>query len=167
MSEPIDGLFGQVAQYPDPDAQDRLEALVGVDDTVARLAIEAELLADPRRLASWSDRAHATILPAVDRWARRPALFVLAGDVGTGKTEVAETIGHRIAVDLGVPVTLYPLSLSARGKGAVGEMTNLLTQAITEVRSAATGSRRRDGSLTKVIVLLVDEADALAQSREL
>jgi SpoVK/Ycf46/Vps4 family AAA+-type ATPase len=164
---PSDGLFGQVVQYPDPDAQDRLDALIGVDDTVDRLALEAELLADPGRLAAWSAAAHGGVLPAVERWPRRAPLFVLAGDIGTGKTEVAETIGHRVAVDLGVPVTLYPLSLTARGKGAVGEMTTLLTSAFAEVRAAATGGRRRDGRLAKVIVLLIDEADALAQSREL
>jgi len=87
--------------------------------------------------------------------------------VGTGKTEVAETIGHRIATDLRVPVTLYPLSLTARGKGAVGEMTTLLTAAFAQVRTAATGGRTRDGRLSKAVVLLIDEADALAQSREL
>jgi SpoVK/Ycf46/Vps4 family AAA+-type ATPase len=162
-----DGLFGQVVQYPDPDAQDRLDALVGVDDIVGQLALEAELLADPARLVDWSRTAHGAVLPAIERWTRRAPLFILAGDVGTGKTEVAETIGHRIAVDLGVPVTLYPLSLTARGKGAVGEMTTLLTAAFNQVRSAATGGRRRDGRLAKAIVLLIDEADALAQSREL
>lgn len=107
------------------------------------------------------------MLPAVARWTSRAPLFVLAGDVGTGKTEVAETIGHRIAIDLRVPVTMYPLSLTARGKGAVGEMTTLLTAAFAQVPTAATGARARDGRLTKAVVLLIDEADALAQSREL
>jgi AAA+ superfamily predicted ATPase len=162
-----EGLFGQVMEFPDPDAQDRLDALVGVEDTIDRLALEAQLLADPSELAAWSTRVHGTVLPAVARWASRAPLFVLAGDVGTGKTEVAETIGHRIAIDLRVPVTMYPLSLTARGKGAVGEMTTLLTAAFAQVRSAATGGRARDGRLTKAVVLLIDEADALAQSREL
>ncbi len=162
-----EGLFGQVVDFPDPDAQDRLDALVGVEDTIDRLALEAQLLADPSELAAWSSRAHGTVLPAVARWTSRAPLFVLAGDVGTGKTEVAETIGHRIAIDLRVPVTMYPLSLTARGKGAVGEMTTLLTAAFAQVPTAATGARARDGRLTKAVVLLIDEADALAQSREL
>ena len=162
-----EGLFGQVVEFPDPDAQDRLAALVGVDDTVDRLALEAQLLADPGRLEAWASRALGTVPPAVARWSSRAPLFVLAGDVGTGKTEVAETIGHRIATDLRVPVTLYPLSLTARGKGAVGEMTTLLTAAFSQVRTAATGGRTRDGRLSKAVVLLIDEADALAQSREL
>lgn len=162
-----EGLFGQVVEFPDPDAQDRLDALVGVTETINRLALEAQLLADPGVLKDWSSRTHGAVLPAVARWSSRAPLFVLAGDVGTGKTEVAETIGHRIATELRVPVTMYPLSLTARGKGAVGEMTTLLTAAFAQVRSAATGGRGRDGRLTKAVVLLVDEADALAQSREL
>lgn len=162
-----EGLFGQVLEYPDPDAQDRLDALVGVADTIERLAVEAELLADTTRLSNWSNEAHGSVLPAVTRWSSRAPLFVLAGDVGTGKTEVAETIGHRIAVDLRVPVTLFPLSLTARGKGDVGEMTTLLTAAFAQVRAAASGGRSRDGRLTKAVILLIDEADALAQSREL
>jgi AAA+ superfamily predicted ATPase len=162
-----EGLFGQVVEFPDPDAQDRLAALVGVDDTIDRLALEAQLLADPARLQAWSLRTLGTVPPTVARWSSRAPLFVLAGDVGTGKTEVAETIGHRIAADLRVPVTLYPLSLTARGKGAVGEMTTLLSAAFAQVRAGASGGRTRDGRLSKAVVLLIDEADALAQSREL
>lgn len=165
--QPTDGLFGQVVNFPDPDARARLAALVGVDDTIDALALEAELLADPARLAGWSENQHGSVLPAVARWTSRAPLFVLAGDVGTGKTEVAETIGHRIAEDLRVPVTLYPLSLTARGRGAVGEMTTLLTAAFAQVRDAASAARDRKGNLHKVVVLLIDEADALAQSREL
>ena len=97
----------------------------------------------------------------------RTALVVLAGDVGTGKTELAETSAIAIARDLGVKVTLFPLSLSARGHGAVGEMTTLLTQAFETCREQATGGRGRDGRLRHATILLVDEADALAQSREL
>lgn len=162
-----DGLFGQVVQFPDPDARDRLAALVGVDHTLDALALEAELLADPSRLTDWSTGKHGTVLPAVGRWTSRAPLFVLAGDIGTGKTEVAETIGQRIADDLRVPVTMYPLSLTARGRGAVGEMTTLLTAAFAQVRAAADGARDGKGRLRKAIVLLIDEADALAQSREL
>lgn len=52
----------------------------------------------------------------------RTALVILAGDVGTGKTELAETVGDPLAWSLGTKVTLFPLSLSARGHGAAGEM---------------------------------------------
>ena len=51
---------------------------------------------------------------------RRPPLIVLAGDVGSGKSELAETIGDDVARREGIDVTLYPMSLSARGQGRVG-----------------------------------------------
>jgi AAA+ superfamily predicted ATPase len=62
---------------------------------------------------------------------------------------------------------LYLLSLNARGTGAVGEMTSLLSKAFHEVKHAAKRASGRGGKHTAGIVLLIDEADALAQSREL
>src|SRR5438309_118160 len=107
----------------------------GADDRAGGVYLAADVAAaDWFNFMYWSDEAHGVVLPAVERWAQRAPLFVLAGDVGTGKTEVAETIGNRIALDLHVAVTLYALSLTARGKGAVGEMTTLLTAAFTQVR---------------------------------
>ena len=67
-------------------------ALVGVDDTVDRLALEAQLLADPGRLEAWASRTFGTVPPAVARWSSRAPLFVLAGDVGTGKTMLARRL---------------------------------------------------------------------------
>jgi AAA+ superfamily predicted ATPase len=64
-------------------------------------------------------------------------------------------------------MTLYPLSLSARGHGAVGEMTTLLTAAFEKVTDAAKGGRDSKGKIRSGVVLLVDEADALTQSRDL
>jgi hypothetical protein len=51
--------------------------------------------------------------------------------------------------------------------GAVGEMTTLLTAAFEKVTDAAKGGRDSRGKIRSGVVLLVDEADALAQSRDL
>lgn len=160
-------LFGQVVDFPDPDAQRRLEALVGIDDIKGRLIAEASLLLEPSALVNWSIRHHRAVTPAVDEVSKRTPLVVLAGDVGTGKTELAESFGDAVARSLRVDVTLYPMSLSTRGKGAVGEMTTLLTAAFEVVREVASKGRAHDGRVTHGVVLLIDEADALAQSREL
>lgn len=106
------------------------------------------------------------------RWShapgRRQPLIVLAGDVGTGKTELAESVGDSIARKLALDsLTLYPLSLSARGRGLVGEMTTLITQAFDHVRSSLGQAREKNGKVRNAAILLVDEADAIAQSREL
>jgi hypothetical protein len=62
---------------------------------------------------------------------------------------------------------LFALSLNARGTGAVGEMTSLLSAAFSEVKQAAKRRTGGSGKHNSGIILLVDEADALAQSREL
>jgi len=125
------------------------------------------VLLDPSLVDAWSSRVHGQVIPAVEALRDRTPMFIFAGDVGTGKTELAEVLGQAIARAAGADVTLYPLSLTARGRGAVGEMTTLLTRAFDRVRKDFVRARRADGRAVAMGVLLVDEADALAQSREL
>lgn len=162
----LEGLFDRLLQYPDPDAERRLTGLVGIDEIRADLIRETKTLLDPSVLERWSGQHYNKVLPVVEEVAARTPLVVLAGDVGTGKTELAESFPDAVARDLGIQMTLYPLSLSARGRGAVGEMTTLLTAAFEAVTEAAKGGRVK-GSVKSGVVLLVDEADALAQSRDL
>ncbi|MGO8869862.1 MAG: AAA family ATPase [Acidimicrobiales bacterium] len=162
-----DGLFAAAEELPDDRARERFEQLVGIDDIKQQLVAEAHALLDPQIVETWSTKAHGTVIPAARDVVNRTALVILAGDVGTGKTELAETVGDQLARDAGVKVTLFPLSLAARGHGAVGEMTTLLTRAFEKVKEQATGGRGKDGRLRHATILLVDEADALAQSREL
>lgn len=162
----LEGLFDRVLLYPDPDTRRRLAGLVGIDGIRADLVREAKTLLDPSILGRWSTTHYNVVLPLVEEVAARTPLVVLAGDVGTGKTELAESFPDAVARDLGIDMTLYPMSLSARGRGAVGEMTTLLTAAFEAVTEAARGGRIK-GKVKSGVVLLVDEADALAQSRDL
>jgi AAA+ superfamily predicted ATPase len=162
----LDELFERRQTYPDFDPQERLARLVGLDEQKARLAKILGLLVNPAGLEKWAARFHAAeARPLLDVVLRRPPLVVLAGDVGSGKTELAETIGDAVARQEGIELVLFPLSLATRGQGRVGEMTQLLSAAFEHTVQAATrlkGSGKAKGG----IILLVDEADALAQSRE-
>lgn len=160
-------LFAAVDQFPDEAARERYEQLIGIDAIKRQLLNEARVLLEPSLVERWSTRVHRAVIPAVHDVMNRNAVVILEGDVGTGKTELAETVGDPIARSLDTKVTLFPLSLSARGHGAVGEMTTLLTRAFEAVREHAAGGRSRDGELRHATILLIDEADALAQSREL
>ena len=91
---------------------------------------------------------------------------MLAGDVGSGKTELAETIGDAVARQERIDIMLFPLSLSARGQGRVGEMTQLLSAAFDYTATEAAKLKSSSGRPRGGVILLVDEADALAQSRE-
>jgi AAA+ superfamily predicted ATPase len=162
-----EGLFGHIDEFPCDRAQQRFQALVGLDRIKHQLVAEARVLLDPSIVERWSTKHHGRVIPAVVEVTERTSLVVLAGDVGTGKTELAETVGDQIAREMNVPITLLPLSLTARGHGAVGEMTTLITRAFEKAHEAAAGGHGRDGRIRHGVILLIDEADAIAQSREL
>lgn len=167
MSDSSAGIFEEVREFPDPSAARRFAALVGLDAMKERLLKEARLLFDPESLTAWSTKHHRQKIRLIELFRDRPPLFIFAGDVGTGKTALAETFGDAVAREASINVTLYALSLNARGTGAVGEMTNLLSKAFAEVKQAAKRGAGRGGKRGAGVVLLIDEADALAQSREL
>lgn len=167
MSDVIDvaTLFERRISYPDPGARQRLGNLVGIDDHKQRLSKILGLLVNPAGLEAWAKVHHPDADLLLDTVLRRPPLVILAGDVGSGKTELAETIGDAVARAEGIDVTLLPLSLSTRGQGKVGEMTRLLTAAFDYTANEA-AKLKANGRSRGALILLVDEADALAQSRE-
>jgi AAA+ superfamily predicted ATPase len=162
---PFEELFEQPYEYPDVDMQERLSRLVGLDNQKARLSKIIGLLVNPSGIEKWAKKHHGSAKQALDFVLRRPPLVVLAGDVGSGKSELAYTIGDAVARLEKIDVTLFPLSLATRGSGRVGEMTQLIAAAFDYTIDKAKKLKQRDSSHGAVI-LLIDEADALAQSRE-
>lgn len=162
----LDELFERRLTYPDFEPQERLARLVGLDAHKQRLSKILGLLVNPAGLEAWAQKHHPDAKALLKHVLRRPPLVVLAGDVGSGKTELAETIGDAVARQEKIEITLYPLSLSSRGQGRVGEMTQLLSAAFDYTVEAATKLKGSAGRSRGAIILLVDEADALAQSRE-
>jgi SpoVK/Ycf46/Vps4 family AAA+-type ATPase len=162
----LDQLFDPRIEYPDPEMQSRLAKLVGLDDHKERLTKILSLLVNPAGLEAWSATHHPDAAVLLDTVLRRPPLVVLAGDVGSGKTELAETIGDAVARQDNIEITLLPLSLSTRGQGRVGEMTQLLCAAFDHAVAEAQKLKAKSGKARGAVILLVDEADALAQSRE-
>jgi SpoVK/Ycf46/Vps4 family AAA+-type ATPase len=162
----LDALFERRIAYPDVGAQERLAALVGLDDHKARLTKILALLVNPSGLEAWAKKHHPAANGVLRAVLRRPPLVVLAGDVGAGKSELAETIGDAVARQEKIDITLFPLSLSTRGQGRVGEMTQLLSAAFDYTVAEASKLKGTSGKARGAVILLVDEADAIAQSRE-
>lgn len=158
-------LFERRMSFPDPSARRRLGNLVGIDDHKTRLSKILGLLVNPSGLETWAKKFHPGADLLLDTVLRRPPLVILAGDVGSGKTELAETIGDAVARSENIDITLLPLSLSTRGQGRVGEMTQLLSAAFDYTANEA-DKLKANGRARGALILLVDEADALAQSRE-
>ncbi len=163
----LNDLFDRRLEFPDMDAARRLNRLVGVDDARSRLTKLLAILVNPESPRTWANKHHPNAAMLLDYLERRPPLVILAGDVGTGKTELSETIGDAVARQEKIGVTLFPLSLATRGGGKVGEMTKLLSAAFDATLEAAQRLRRAPGTRAGGgVILLVDEADALTQNRE-
>lgn len=167
MSKPaLDDLFEYRVNYPDFEPQGRLAKLVGLEDQKTRLTKVLGLLVNSAGLTDWAKKFHPGSEDLLETVLRRPPLVVLAGDVGSGKTELAETIGDAVARQEKINITLFPLSLSTRGQGRVGEMTQLISAAFDYTIEEAKKLKSSDGRARGAVILLIDEADALAQSRE-
>jgi len=159
--EPPPGeLFERELTFPNDTASDAFARLHGLDPLKERLIKEAVLLTRPDALEKWSRKHHGRrTIRAVESFTHGAPLLVFAGDVGTGKTALAQSFGDAVAREIGEPVHLLQMSIKTRGTGIVGEMTQLITNAFRAVQERAA----RAGEVT---ILLLDEADALGESRE-
>jgi AAA+ superfamily predicted ATPase len=157
-------LFQPVIELPEPVRADRYRRLVGLAEMKERLRKEAILLADPDRLVRWAEKFHAVGTAVTTLFTDRAPLFVFAGDVGCGKSALAESFGCDLADELDLPVYLYRLKLATRGSGLVGEMTALIGSAFEHLHIQGRQARTAKG-INAVSILVVDEADALVQSR--
>lgn len=79
MTTGTEGLFARIEEFPNSDAQARLAALVGLDETVDRLVSEAVVLLDPDLATAWSLKVHGKVIPAVLALRDRTPMFIFAG----------------------------------------------------------------------------------------
>lgn len=154
--------FEIITTFPDPVAQERYATLVGIDHIKERLAREASIILNPSSIEDWSKKFYKKKITLIKLFKNRPPLFIFSGDVGTGKTALAESFADQVARSEGVAITLYKLSLNARGSGIVGEMTKLISDSFEFIKKEAHSKT----SAKTALILFIDEADALAQSRE-
>jgi AAA+ superfamily predicted ATPase len=159
------GIFEEVIEFPDPDKKREFDELVGLETEKIHLIKESRILLNAESLIIWSKKYYNKEIKLIEYFKRKPPLFIFSGDVGTGKTSLAESFGDIVAREEKIPISLYRISLQSRGSGTVGEMTKLISEAFAEIRSVA--KKAKTGKKpTSAVILLIDEADALAQSRE-
>lgn len=156
----ISEIFESIIEYPNEQAEKEYQSLVGLDDIKNRLIKECSLLLSIENLEKWSKKYHSNkVISACLVFEKRLPLVVFGGDVGTGKTALAESFGNPMAKLLKNKIYLLRISVQTRGTGLVGEMTQLISKAFREARKIVQEKQ-------KPAILLIDEADTLAQSRE-
>jgi len=151
-------IFDREISIPDAGLAAREKTLLGFERRYSRVHDQLRLLLSAGTLEQWSKAHHGIRLAICDRIADQYPLVIFHGDVGTGKTAMAETIANRLMTEShSEDCMLFRLSNRVRGSGMVGEMGTLLTEAFRQVAEAAGKTRRA--------VLIIDEGDSIAASR--
>jgi hypothetical protein len=152
--------FSEIIRYPHAELGAHFDALVGLDTIKADVETKLILLLNPGTLESWVEHIYATNAPRrlLQTLRDRYPLLIFEGEVGSGKTALARSIGHRLAIRMKKELALFVVNAQVRGGGHVGE----LTQNIARAFAAAERSQEREQI---PVILLIDEADALARAR--
>lgn len=151
-------IFDAEIDLPSAALSARETRLLGFDALYHRVHDQLQLLLHGSELASWSQAHHGQQLPICDLVAEQYPLVIFHGDVGTGKTAMAETIANRLVAESGAEDSvLFKLSNRVRGSGMVGEMGSLIADAFARVIKTAGKGRRA--------ILIIDEGDSLAAAR--
>lgn len=145
------------AKHPDPAAQSVFDSLIGIDEQKGELLETLLLMLDPKRLDSWQRKHHPKGLNALSVLRLSDPLVILSGDVGCGKTALADSIGTPLAEKLDARVTCYQTPSDIRGKGMVGELSARITSCFDQVRSRLPSGGHG--------ILIIDEGDDVATSR--
>lgn len=156
----VSTFVSEIIRYPNEQASAAFHSLVGLDEIKLSMYRKLSLLLFPKYLRGWLDNMYAKNPPEMLEQVLRDRypLIILEGEVGSGKTALARSIGSLIAEGFGSELALFVVNAQVRGGGHVGELTQNISRAFTEAES----TRDRENI---PVILLIDEADALAQAR--
>lgn len=151
-------VFISKTPLPDQGLTERTKSLLGFDARYRRISDQLELLLKVDELESWNKKHHNDGLSLTVLVKEQYPLVVFYGDVGTGKSVMAECLANRLVEESKTDdAMLFKLSNRVRGDGKVGLMSTLLSEALIQVAKSAGKSRRA--------ILIIDEADSLVAAR--
>lgn len=151
-------IFDSETPLPNDALARREKTLLGFGKRYARVHNQLHLLLNVGGLSDWNQRHHDGKLTICDLVAEQYPLVIFHGDVGTGKTAMAECIANKLVAEArSEDSVLFKLSNRVRGTGMVGEMGTLIAEAFRKVIQSA-GKHRR-------AILIIDEGDSLGASR--
>jgi SpoVK/Ycf46/Vps4 family AAA+-type ATPase len=156
----VSAFIAEVLRYPDPRQKVVYESLVGIDEIKTDMQGKLEVLLRPQLIDRWAQTYYGEKPPGqlIQVLRDRYPLIVLEGEVGAGKTALARSIGHILAECLGTSLALFVVNAQVRGGGHVGELTQNISRAFDE-------AERCQEEEQIPVMILIDEADSLAQVR--
>ena len=151
-------IFDSEIILPDDQLAARSRTLLGFDERFARVKNQLRLLLHVDQIQAWNQKNHGGQLALGTLVSDQYPLVIFHGDVGTGKTAMAECMANRLVEESRTEDSiLFKMSNRVRGSGKVGEMGTLIIDAFQKVTQSAGKSRRA--------ILIIDEGDSLAAAR--
>jgi len=135
------------------------DSLAGIDQIKNDLVETLTLILAPERLQNWISKHHGKGFPLLELAISRSPLVLLSGDVGCGKTALAHSVAAPVEELLGEKLLCMETPSDIRGSGLVGELSQRITAAFQEAKAKVESSEMGG-------ILIIDEADDLATSRE-
>lgn len=144
--------------HPNKAAELAFNNLVGIDKQKDLVLNTLHLLVDQKKVSEWHKHHHKSKLSFLNKIMDGLPLIILEGDVGCGKTALANSVASPLGKLLDKRVKCFETPSNIRGVGKVGEISNRITQAFDAVKVQL--GKSEPG------ILIIDEADDLATSRE-
>lgn len=156
----ISAFIADIIRYPNEKQDIIFHSLVGLDEIKTDMVRKLSLLLKPDYTDYWLKKTYANNSPVLlaqvlhDRY----PLLITEGEVGSGKTALARSVGSQVAAKLQTGIALYVINAQVRGGGHVGELTQNISRTFDE-------AERCQESEQIPVIVFIDEADALAQAR--
>jgi SpoVK/Ycf46/Vps4 family AAA+-type ATPase len=148
----------QQQTHPDNASERVFNQLIAIDGQKTALLNSLELFFNYEKVEKWHKTHHNQKLTFFSSILSSSPLIILSGDVGCGKTALAHSIGTPLGKRIGRRVICYETPSDIRGGGRVGEISNRITDAFTQVKKSIKSG--------EIGILIIDEADDLATDRE-
>lgn len=144
--------------HPDKGFEVLYNGLIAIDEQKNALLNSLHIFFDKSKIETWQKKHHGKGFNFIQALQAATPLIILSGDVGCGKTALAQSIATPLGKILDKRVTTYETPSNIRGAGRVGEISNRITDAFEQVKAKAKGDQPS--------ILIIDEADDLATDRD-
>jgi SpoVK/Ycf46/Vps4 family AAA+-type ATPase len=139
--------------------EDRYDKLIGLDVQKEALLFNLKLILDNESLNDWKKKHHPKGLSFLDQHFRFSPLLILSGEVGCGKTELANCIAGPLVHQLGgKTVKIFSTPSDLRGSGLVGQLSARITSSFEQAKKELHKGEKG--------ILILDEADDIATARD-
>lgn len=144
--------------HPNKISEKKYSDLIAIDGQKQALLNSLHLIFDKIKIDKWHKKHHHSKLAFLSKITDGLPLVILAGDVGCGKTELANSVASPLGKILDKRIHCFETPSNIRGAGRVGEISNRITEVFSHVKSKI--------GKNDFAILIIDEADDLATSRD-